>query len=70
MPVTMTFVKPRPAPAILPSIPHEILSQIASLIDLPAAKALATTCKSLRDAGEMRIWRKLELTHDPRAYCK
>jgi hypothetical protein len=57
-------------PRLLQSIPQDILRQIASLIDKRSAQALATTCKSLREAGEMRIWERIRLLHfAPGEFC-
>jgi hypothetical protein len=50
-------------------MPYEVLCQIASLIDQPTARSLATTCRALRDAGEMGIWRKIEVHHTPLREC-
>ena len=51
-------LSPRP----LPHIPHEVLAEIAEYLDLPSAQNLSRSCKSLRDAGEMRVWRLVDIT--------
>ena len=48
--------------SILPPIPVEVLRIIATHLDVPSAHSLARVCKGLRDAGEMKIWRTIELT--------
>jgi hypothetical protein len=52
-----------PKGKVLQPIPYEVLRKIASLIDRPTAHALARSCKSLRDAGESRIWESVNLRH-------
>ena len=52
----------KPSTRQLPHIPLEILQQIAGHIDRSSAFALTLTCKSLRDAGETKLWKELDIT--------
>lgn len=49
-------------PKCLPDIPVDVLRLIAENLDRASAFALSLTCKSLRDAGEIKVWETLDLT--------
>jgi hypothetical protein len=49
-------------PRCLPDIPVDVLRLIAENLDRASAFALTLTCKSLRDAGEIKVWETLDLT--------
>lgn len=55
---------PAREPRTLEHLPHEVLAQIAEHLDRPSAFALALTCRSLRDAGEMGVWKDLDVVSD------
>lgn len=63
-PDTITAAHPdsHPRHPGLPHIPVEILRQIATHLDVPSALALAQTCKTLRDAGETKVWETVNVT--------
>ncbi|KAK4689161.1 hypothetical protein P7C73_g935, partial [Tremellales sp. Uapishka_1] len=49
-------------PANLQDFPDEILTRIATQLDLSDCQALSVTCSRVRDAAEARIWRSILLT--------
>ena len=50
---------------VLPPIPSEILQIIARHLDRPSAYNLTTTCRALRDAGEMKLYETVHLSENP-----
>jgi hypothetical protein len=44
-----------------PSLPIEILQQIAAHLDIESARSLARSCTALRDAGEIKLWEDLDI---------
>lgn len=46
----------------IPYIPLKVQIKIAQWLDLESARSLSTTCKALRDAGEIKVWEMLDLT--------
>ena len=46
----------------IPHLPIEILSNISAHLDKPTAVALSQVCRSLRDAGEMKVWEMLDIS--------
>ena len=43
-------------------IPQDVLIELAQHLDLGSARNLSRTCKSLRDAGEVKVWEHVDVT--------
>jgi hypothetical protein len=54
----------RPAKTRAPEIPFEVAQLIAEHLDAGSARALCRTSKSLRVAGQLRLWRNLRVMVD------
>ena len=68
MPGSLGTPTPRPADERpqLREIPHDILKEISQYLDRRSAFNLTLTCKSLREAGEMKLWEAVDVTFDIR----